>query len=128
MADLKAAYPAGKYHITATLTDATTVEGDATLTYQRAGAARIQSPKPGARLAKRDVVLHWGTADRAHLYHLEIERFDGARAIKIDLPPNVHRYKVPAAFLQSGQKYTADVKVVDRHGNESITDVTFRVR
>lgn len=73
-------------------------------------------------------MLRWASADRARLHHLEIERIDGARATKIDLPPLAHSYKVPAAFLQSGMKHTADVKVIDRHGNESITVVTFRVR
>jgi hypothetical protein len=44
-----------------------------------------------------------------------------------DLPASAHSVTVPAEFLEAGTDYKLEVQAIEVSGNQTLTEITFRV-
>jgi hypothetical protein len=57
-----------------------------------------------------------------------VTREDPLRVLSADLPASARRLPVPAAFLQRGTEYKAEVLAIENSGNQTLTEVSFSVK
>jgi len=56
-----------------------------------------------------------------------VEREEPLRVFNADLPASVTSVTIPAEFLESGTEYKVEVQAIEESGNQTISEITFRV-
>jgi hypothetical protein len=126
-------FPAGTYRFAGRTIDGRRLVGRARLSHDIPGGPQIVSPQAGSTLPRDRVVASWrpvpegGGIDIAG-YRAIVEREDPLRVFSADLPASATSVTVPAEFLEPGTDYKLEVQAIEESGNQTLTELEFRVR
>lgn len=127
-------FPPGRYTFSGTTIDGKELAGSARLSHAIPDGPEITSPAAGATLARADrIVARWnavktprGIAIRG--YRAIVTREDPLRVFSADLPAAATSVTIPSEFLEPNTDYKLEVQAIARSGNQTLTEVEFRVR
>jgi hypothetical protein len=134
LARFKALFPEGRYTFSGTTIEGKKLTGAATLSHDFPAGPKIVAPADGSRVARRDVVARWRPVAEAPGvaivgYRAIVTREEGTlRVLSADFPASARQFRVPPEFLERGPEYKLEVQAVERSGNQTLTEVSFRVR
>jgi hypothetical protein len=134
LAKFKALFPAGRYTFRGTTIEGRAVTGAARLSHDIPAGPKILAPADASKVARGSVVARWrDAADAAGVdivgYRAIVTREEGTlRVLSADLPASARQLRVPPEFLQRGPEYKLEVQAIARSGNQTLTEVSFRVR
>ena len=125
-------FPEGRYRFAGTTVEGRKLVGKARLSHDIPGGPKISSPTAGATVPENNVVASWTPApEPAGVdvvgYRAIVEREDPLRGFNADLPASVTSVTIPAEFLEPGTKYKLEVQAIEKSGNQTISEITFRV-
>jgi hypothetical protein len=133
LAKFKRLFPPGRYSFAGTTIRGRRVTGVARLSHAIPDGPKITSPSNGARIARgSQVVARWepvrtprGISIRG--YRAIVTREVPLRVLSADLPASARSMTVPAEFLDPGTEYKLEVQAIARSGNQTLTEIAFRV-
>jgi hypothetical protein len=142
-ADLKTAFPEGRYRVRAKSFDGKVLVGAATFTHDVPAPPTITSPplaedpeQPGTAVSRTGLVVGWQpvteTVDGNPVditgYQVIVtkENHDDPHGFSrpiydVHVPPNVHALKVPRRFLERDTVYEVEVLALEVSGNQTIS-------
>jgi hypothetical protein len=132
LAKFKRRFPAGIYRFSGRTTGGRRLVGRARLSHAIPRGPRITSPQAGAAVPEQNLVARWEAVPQrkgVHVvgYRVIVERDDPLRVFSADLPASVTSVTVPAEFLEPGTPYKIEIQAIDRSGNQTISELEFRV-
>jgi Fibronectin type III domain len=109
------------------------VTGVARLSHAIPDGPKITSPANGARIDRSEVVARWNAVRSPRRivikgYRVIVTREDPLRVFSADLPASATSVTIPPEFLEPGTEYKLEVQAIERSGNQTLTEVAFRVR
>ncbi|MGH2827579.1 MAG: hypothetical protein ACRDKF_11470 [Actinomycetota bacterium] len=129
LAKFKKLWPEGEYRF-----EGTTIEGDelastATLSHDIPKGPTIIRPQEDSKVSGK-VKVRWEPVSEPPgieivSYQVIVEREDPLRVFRVDLPPDATAVKVPAAFIETGVEYKAEVVAIEAGGNQTLSEVAF---
>ena len=134
LARFKKLFPAGRYAFAGRTIDGARLTGSARLSHRFPAGPRIVAPAAGARLDRSGFVARWrpgpqpaGVRIVGYRAIVTIEE-PRLRVLSADLPASVRHLDVSPAFLATRGEYKLEVQAIERSGNQTLTEVAFRVR
>jgi hypothetical protein len=133
LARFKALFPPGRYTFAGTTVKGKRVTGVARLSHAIPDGPKITSPANGARIDRSEVVARWNAVRSPRRivikgYRAIVTREDPLRVFSADLPASATSVTIPPEFLEPGTEYKLEVQAIERSGNQTLTEVAFRVR
>jgi Fibronectin type III domain len=133
LAKFKALFPPGRYTFAGTTVKGKRVTGVARLSHAIPDGPKITSPASGARIDRSEVVARWNAVRSPRRivikgYRAIVTREDPLRVFSADLPATATSVTIPSEFLEPGTQYKLEVQAIERSGNQTLTEVAFRVR
>jgi len=143
LADLKAAFPEGRYEVRGTSFDGTGLTGFATFTHAIPAAPTIASPLEDAVVSINNLVIEWNdvtqTVDGRPVtitgYEVIITkdvRDDpngfSRPTFDVHVPPDRNRLSVPVEFLEPHTVYELEVLALEKSGNQTISVLFFKTQ
>jgi Fibronectin type III domain len=128
----KRRFPAGTYRFSGRAVDGKRLVGRARLSHDTPNGPRITAPAADATVPDGNLVTSW-TRGRQPAgvditgYRVIVEREDPLRVFNADLPASVTSVTIPAEFLEPDTEYKLEIQVIERSGNQSISEQSFRV-
>jgi hypothetical protein len=127
-------FPAGLYTFTGRTIEGAPITGAARLSHDIPAGPRIVSPAGGSKLGRVGVVGRWRPA--AQPAGVEVIAYRAIvtteeprlRVLSADLPASARHVDVPRAFLATRGEYKLEVQAIESSGNQTLTEVAFRVR
>jgi hypothetical protein len=128
----KRLFPAGTYRFAGRTIDGRELVGRARLSHDIPDGPEITAPAADATVPPGAVVARWSAvAERGGVeisgYRAIVERENPLRVFSADLPASAHSVTVPAEFLEAGTDYKLEVQAIEASGNQTLTEITFRV-
>jgi hypothetical protein len=128
----KKRFPEGKYTFVGRTVEGQTLRGKAKLSHDIPKGPEITSPTEGSEVPADDVVASWeAVPDTRRVdivgYRAIVEKEHPLRVFSVDLPASVTSITIPPEFLQSGKKHKIEVQAIERGGNQTISELEFRV-
>jgi hypothetical protein len=129
----KRLFPAGRYRFAGTTVGGRRLFGSAVLSHDIPDGPRITSPAAGASVSRDDAVAAWDpVAERGGIditgYRAIVEREHPLRVFQADLPASATSVTIPREYLEPGTGYKLEVQAIEKSGNQTITELEFRVR
>jgi hypothetical protein len=133
LAEFKKLFPEGKYTFTGETVKGQRLVGEARLSHDIPDGPEITSPEEDATVGRSDVVARWNAvAESGRIdivgYRVIVTRENPLRVFNADLPASARRMPVPGDFLQSGTEYKLEVQAIEASGNQTLTEISFKVR
>jgi len=134
LAKFKKLFPAGTYSFAGRTIEGAALTGSARLSHDIPRGPRILAPSEGAPVARSGVVARWGAVaqptgvDVVAYRAIVTQEEPLLRVLSVDLPASARRVEIPRAFLASSGEYSLEVQAIERSGNQTLTEVSFRVR
>jgi hypothetical protein len=130
--EFKQRFPEGTYTFAGRTVEGRRLVGRAALSHDTPNGPQITSPAAGATVPERGVVASWTRGRQPSGvqiagYRVIVERERPLRVFNADLPASVTSVTVPAEFLEPGVEYKLEVQAIENSGNQSISELTFRV-
>jgi hypothetical protein len=134
LARFKKLFPAGKYSFVGRTIEGAALTGSARLSHDIPAGPKILSPAEGSKIGRAGVVARWRPV--AQPARVEIVAYRAIvtqeeprlRVLEADLPGSARHVEIPRAFLASSGEYKLEVQAIERGGNQTLTEVSFRVR
>jgi hypothetical protein len=134
LASFKKLFPAGQYSFVGRTVAGVALTGSARLSHDIPAGPKILSPVEGSKLGRAGVVARWRAV--AQPARVEIVAYRAIvtqekprlRVLEVDLPGSSRQVEIPRAFLTSSGEYKLEVQAIERSGNQTLTEVSFRVR
>jgi hypothetical protein len=128
----KGRFPEGKYTFVGRTVEGQTLRGKAKLSHDIPKGPEITSPTEGAEVPAGDVVASWEPVPDTRRvdivgYRAIVEKERPLRVFSADLPANVTSIQIPTEFLQSNKKHKLEVQAIEKGGNQTISELEFRV-
>jgi hypothetical protein len=128
----KQRFPAGKYTFVGRTVEGQKLRRKARLSHAIPRGPRITSPTEGAEVPASDVIASWDPVPDTRRvdivgYRAIVEKEKPLRVFSVDLPANVTSLQIPPEFLQSNKKHKLEVQAIERGGNQTISEIEFRV-
>jgi hypothetical protein len=128
----KKRFPAGRYRFRGTTVEGRRLIGNARFSHDTPAGPEITSPAAGATVPEANVVASWNRGPQpvgvdVVGYRAIVEREKPLRVFNADLPASVNSVTIPAEFLEPGVQYKLEVQAIERSGNQTISEITFRV-
>jgi hypothetical protein len=128
----EALFPEGRYTFAGETIDGKKITGAARLSHDFPAGPQIVSPADGAVLGRRAVVARWRSVpEPAGIdivgYRAIVTREDPLRILGVDLPARARKATIPPEFLERRTEYKLEVQAIEKSGNQTLTEVTFRV-
>ena len=129
----KRRFPEGRYRFAGRTVEGRRLVGRARFSHDIPGGPRITSPAAGTTVPENNVVASWTPApEPAGVdvvgYRAIVEREDPLRVFNADLPASVTSVTIPAEYLEPGNEYKLEVQAIEESGNQTISELSFRVR
>jgi Fibronectin type III domain len=129
----KVLFPAGRYAFAGTTVKGKRMTGVARLSHAIPDGPKITSPANGARVDRGEVVARWNAVRSPGRivikgYRAILTREDPLRVFSADLPATATSVTIPSEFLEPGTEYKLEVQAIERSGNQTLTEVAFRMR
>jgi hypothetical protein len=128
----RALFPEGRYSFSGTTVEGARLTGRARLSHDIPDGPEIESPGAGTTVARESVVARWrpvaqgGRIDIVG-YRAIVEREDPLRVFSAELPASANSVTIPAEYLEPRTKYKLEVQAIEASGNQTSTEITFRV-
>lgn len=132
----KQLFPEGRYTFDGTTIDGKHLRSTFNFTHDVPAGPRITSPAAASTVGRNDLVVTWDpvtTPANVNVVAYEVivtadkpAPSGGERTVDVTLPGNATRFPVPAEFLTPG-RYKTEVLAIDDGGDQTLTDVAFRV-
>jgi hypothetical protein len=128
----KARFPEGRYTFVGRTVEGRRLLGSARLSHDIPDGPEIVSPAAGAAVPRDNVLASWSrVAERGGVdvvgYRAIVEREDPLRVFSVDLPASATSVTIPSQFLESGIEHKLEVQAIEASGNQTITEISFRV-
>jgi hypothetical protein len=128
----KQRFPEGKYRFAGKTIEGRRLVGKATLSHDIPDGPKITSPAEGATIPRAGAVASWEPVAEAggveiSGYRAIVEREDPLRVFQVELPASVTSVTIPPEYLEPGAKHKIEVQAIDRSGNQTISELEFRV-
>jgi hypothetical protein len=129
----KKLFPAGRYTFAGRTVEGARLTGSARLSHALPAGPRIVAPVEDAKVGRVGLVARWrpGAQPRGvrivGFRAIVTQEEPRLRVLEADLPASARRLDVPQAFLASRGEYKLEVQAIDRSGNQTLTEVSFRV-
>jgi hypothetical protein len=128
----KQRFPAGRYRFRGETVEGRRLVGSARFSHDTPAGPRISAPAPGATVPEDAVVARWSRGAQPRGvdiagYRVIVEREDPLRVFNADLPASATSVTVPAEFLEPGIEYLLEIQAIERSGNQTISEQSFRV-
>ena len=128
----KKRFPAGRYRFRGTTVEGRRLVGSARFSHDTPAGPEITSPAAGASVPEANVVASWNRGRQPVgvdivAYRVIVEREKPLRVFDADLPASVNSVTIPSEFLEPGIKYKLEVQSIEKSGNQTISEITFRV-
>jgi hypothetical protein len=128
----KQRFPEGTYRFVGRTVEGQKLRGKARFTHHIPKGPEITSPAEGAEVPADDVVASWDPVPDTRRvdivgYRAIVEKEKPLRVFSADLPANVTSIQIPPEFLQSNKKHKLEVQAIERGGNQTISEIEFRV-
>jgi hypothetical protein len=127
----KKKFPEGKYTFTGRTIEGDRLVGTARLSHDTPAGPEILSPAAGATLPRDDVVARWapvaGPGIEIDGYRVIVERENPLRVFNADLPASQTSVTIPSEYLEPGVEYKIEIQSIERSGNQTISELPFRV-
>ena len=128
----KRRFPEGKYPFSGETIEGRKLVGKAQLSHHIPDGPKITSPTEGATIPRDGAVASWdpvpeGGGVEISGYRAIVEREDPLRVFEVELPASVTSVTIPPEYLQAGAKHKIEVQAIDRSGNQTISELEFRV-
>jgi hypothetical protein len=129
----KALFPEGRYAFIGTTIEGRRLTGSAALSHDLPAGPKIVAPADGSKVGRSGVVARWRAVPEAAGvdivgYRAIVTREGPLRILSVDLPASARQVEIPRAFLRARTEYKLEVQSIERSGNQTLTEVTFRVR
>ena len=129
--EFKQLFPEGTYTYTGRTVEGDKLVGKARLSHDTPDGPEILSPTQGATVSRDNVVARWAPATQPGIeiegYRAIVEREDPLRVFNADLPASVNSVTIPSEFLEPGTEFKLEVQAIEKSGNQTISEITFRV-
>ena len=128
----KRRFPAGKYTFAGRTVEGQKLRRKAKLSHAIPKGPRITSPAEGTEVPANDVIATWEPVPDTRRvdivgYRAIVEKERPLRVFSADLPANVTSIQIPPEFLQSNKRHKLEVQAIERGGNQTISEIEFRV-
>jgi hypothetical protein len=128
----KALFPEGRYTFVGKTVEGRKLLGSARLSHDIPDGPEIISPAADAAVPRDNVLASWSrVAERGGVdvvgYRAIVEREDPLRVFSVDLPASATSVTIPSQFLESGIEHKLEVQAIEASGNQTITEISFRV-
>jgi hypothetical protein len=128
----KRLFPEGRYTFRGVTIEGDALVGRARLSHDFPDGPRIVAPAGGSTVPAGAVLADWEPAPEPTGinvvgYRAIVEREDPLRVFSVDLPASVTSVTVPAEFIEAGTEYKLEVQAIEASGNQTLTEVPFRV-
>jgi hypothetical protein len=128
----KKRFPAGRYRFRGTTVEGRRLVGSARFSHDIPAGPEITSPAAAASVPEANVVASWNRGRQPVgvdivAYRVIVEREKPLRVFNADLPASVNSVTIPSEFLEPGIKYKLEVQAIEKSGNQTISEITFRV-
>ena len=125
-------FPAGKYRFSGETIEGRKLVGKAKLSHDIPDGPEITAPTKGQTVSENAAVATWNPGsqpDGVQIvgYQVIVEREDPLRVFDADLPASQASLTIPPEFLEPGVKYDIEVLAIEKSGNQTISESTFRV-
>ena len=134
LAKFKQLFPAGKYAFHGTTIEGARLTGSARLSHAISAGPRIVAPADGSRIGRSGIIGRWRAVKQPVGVNVVAYRAivtteePRLRVFSADLPASARHVEVPRAFLATRGEYKLEVQAIERSGNQTLTEVSFRVR
>jgi hypothetical protein len=131
LAKFKSLFPEGRYRFSGVTIEGRKLTGTARLSHDIPDGPAIVSPDKNARVDRKALVAKW-TAPRKKAgieiagYRVIVERDEPLRVFSVDLSASARQVTIPREFLSRGA-YKVEVQAIEKSGNQTLTEVDFRV-
>lgn len=128
----KRRFPEGIYRFSGRTTEGRRLVGKARLSHDTPRGPRISSPASGSTVPESNAVASWtprGQPAGVDIvgYRAIVERENPLRVFNADLPASVTSVTIPAEFLEPGVEYKLELQAIERSGNQTISELSFKV-
>ena len=130
----KQLFPAGRYSFIGRTIEGVRLTGSATLSHAIPAGPRIVAPRDGSRVGRAGLVGRWrpgvqpAAVDIVAYRAIVTTETPRLRVLSADLPVSARHVEIPQAFLATRGEYKLEVQAIERSGNQTLTEVSFRVR
>jgi hypothetical protein len=129
----KELFPAGRYTFAGETIEGRALIGSAKLSHAIPAGPRITAPRSGSTVERQSAVASWAAvAESGGIdivgYRAIVTRESPLRILSVDLSASARRLRIPPEFLEPGAEYKLEVQAIDKSGNQTLTEITFRAR
>jgi hypothetical protein len=129
----KRLFPAGRYAFAGETIDGQPLASAARLSHDIPEGPKIVSPRDGAAVGRTGLVARWDAVSQPRGveiagYRAIVTREDPLRVLSVDLRASARKVTVPSEFLEPGVEYKLEVQAIEKSGNQTLTEVAFRVK
>jgi hypothetical protein len=130
----KQLFAAGKYSFAGRTIEGARLTGAARLSHAIPAGPRIVAPAGGSKVGRVGLVGRWRPAaqpagvDIVAYRAIVTTEEPRLRVFSADLPASSRHVEIPRAFLATRGEYKLEVQAIERSGNQTLTEVSFRVR
>lgn len=134
LAKFKKLFPEGRYAFSGRTIGGAKLTGSARLSHDLPAGPRILAPAEGSRVGRSGLVARWGPGRqpagvRIVGYRAIVSKEEPRlRVLEVDLPAAARHVEIPRAFLATRGEYKLEVQAIERSGNQTLTEISFRVR
>ena len=128
----KRLFPEGRYRFAGRTIEGRRLVGSARLSHDIPDGPEITSPAEGTSVPRDNLVASWkpvpeGGGIDITGYRAIVEREDPLRVFSADLPASATSVTVPREYLQPGTDYKIEVQAIEASGNQTLTELEFKV-
>ena len=127
----KQKFPKGKYTFSGRTVEGDKLVGKATLSHDTPDGPEIIAPAADATVPEDDAVARWAPVPGPGIdvdgYRVIVEREDPLRVFNADLPASQTSVTIPSEFLEPGTEYKLEIQTIEKSGNQTISEIAFRV-
>lgn len=128
----KRRFPEGNYRFSGETIEGRKLIGKAKLSHEIPDGPRITSPGEGATIPRDRAIARWDPVPddggvEISGYRAIVEREDPLRVFEVELPASVTSVTIPPEYLEPGAKHKLEVQSIERGGNQTISELEFRV-
>jgi len=134
LSEFKQLFPAGDYVFDGVQTDGMQMRSVVRLTHDFPDGPQITAPEEDSVVAPDELVVRWNavmTPVGIQVVRYEVLVVDESRGVRVfsaDLPRMSRSITIPEEFLARNGPYKVEVLAIERSGNQTLTEVSFRVR
>jgi hypothetical protein len=131
LAKFKKRFPEGKYKFSGRTVEGDRLVGSARLSHDTPDGPRITAPAADSTVPNGDVLASWEPVPSPGVelkgYRAIVEREDPFRKFEVELPDPQTSVTIPSEFLEPGTEYKLEVQSIEKSGNQTISEIVFRV-